>query len=326
MPLFLRWFLTIPVADREIRGHLFVGTCSFLTSHFTLLAVFFRLIRQTLSLSLPVDHKRVRMFVSKMIAAFLLSTLLLTTSKAHKGCGTKSLPEEMKAVDVNHIKNRKNRVDSIKKHRRRHHRHRNLQDLDDTCVQCNEVEIRIIIIQNPFFPGGSSRAVITDELLYNQLALTNTHYAESAFRFTITDIIRHQNAQQAIADTTADGVSQAIAAPFQEGGSDILHMYFTDGTCNSVAGFASLPFDRGMYPEGTWDPDDHVFMCMDEVWTVFENLGTTFSHEVGHWMGLYHPFGTSCSCFVGFRLVCSCCCCCSCCYCCCYCPRWVVFL
>lgn len=87
-----------------------------------------------------------------------------------------------------------------------------------------------------------------------------------------------------------------------QGGNDVLNLYFVDrvartgfqssssGSDETLAGLASDPWDAT-----TTDPTSSN--CVIDASSVPGNpgyLGRTATHEVGHWLGLYHPFEGGC--------------------------------
>jgi hypothetical protein len=81
------------------------------------------------------------------------------------------------------------------------------------------------------------------------------------------------------------------------------------GISETVLGYAQLPFQLASSPN-----TDGIVIKSDQVGTIgsgsFSQAGRTLTHEIGHWLGLYHPFqggcvgGTSSNCASQGDLVC----------------------
>ncbi len=65
------------------------------------------------------------------------------------------------------------------------------------------------------------------------------------------------------------------------------------GQLGTVLGYAQFPWDRVSYPT-----TDGIIVRADQIGTVgigqTSQAGRTLTHEIGHWLGLYHPFQDGC--------------------------------
>jgi hypothetical protein len=144
----------------------------------------------------------------------------------------------------------------------------------------------------------------TDELLTpagiaNQQAVLDRHFSKSPFKFNIRpDVRRVVDASLANALITDTAKLQQMRA-LRTGGSHVANIYWFRGYCNpevddngvSVAcGRATFPTSGGIFPDEMYWQGDFVYMCPlcmsnQAAWNVDAK---TLSHEIGHWLGLYH--------------------------------------
>ncbi|HYO64677.1 MAG TPA: zinc metalloprotease [Archangium sp.] len=137
---------------------------------------------------------------------------------------------------------------------------------------------------------GAANGDISDVMIAEQMAVLNAAYANTPFRFTLVGTTRTTNSTWYTAgpDTTAE---LAMKTALRQGTADDLNMYFSSpgggllGWATFPNWYAGAPKDDGVVilntslPGGTAAP---------------YNLGDTATHEVGHWLGLYHTFQGGC--------------------------------
>jgi hypothetical protein len=137
---------------------------------------------------------------------------------------------------------------------------------------------------------GISNGDIPDSMIADQISVLNAAYANTPFRFTLVQTTRTTNATWYTAgpDTTAEA---QMKSALRKGTADDLNMYISSpgggllGWATFPNWYAGNPSDDGVVllntslPGGTAAP---------------YNLGDTGTHEVGHWLGLYHTFQGGC--------------------------------
>ncbi len=140
---------------------------------------------------------------------------------------------------------------------------------------------------------GATRAEgnIPDSMIASQISVMNAAYAGTGWSFSLVATNRTTNPSwyTVTPGTTAEA---QMKSALRQGTADDLNMYFANigggllGWATFPSSYASKPSDDGVVilseslPGGTAAPYD---------------LGDTATHEVGHWMGLYHTFQGGCS-------------------------------
>jgi hypothetical protein len=138
---------------------------------------------------------------------------------------------------------------------------------------------------------GISNGDIPDTMIAAQIDVLNAAYANTPFRFTVVSTDRTTNSTWYTAGHGTTAESQMKNA-LRQGTADDLNMYFSSpgggllGWATFPSSYASNPKNDGVVilntslPGGTAAP---------------YNLGDTGTHEVGHWLGLYHTFQGGCT-------------------------------
>jgi len=137
---------------------------------------------------------------------------------------------------------------------------------------------------------------VTDAQIATQVDVLNDAFSATGLSFTLVNTTRTLDAslyRNVGPETTyQNAMKQALRA----GGPNDLNLYsvgFQSGAGAGLLGYATFPYEYEGLP---WD-DGVVVLDASFPGGSAEpyNLGQTATHEVGHWVGLWHTFQNGCS-------------------------------
>ena len=143
---------------------------------------------------------------------------------------------------------------------------------------------------------GIENGDVPDHMLRAQLRVLNDSFsgatggAATPFRFELAGIDRTTNADWFQMGILSIQERQAKAA-LRRGGAGALNVYTTDG--GGYLGWATFPSNYHSQP--TQDGVVLLYSSLPGGSLYPYNEGDTATHEVGHWLGLYHTFQNGCT-------------------------------
>ncbi len=137
---------------------------------------------------------------------------------------------------------------------------------------------------------AASQGNLPDAQIAAQMQVLNDAYAAAGYSFQLVAVTRTQNAAWYVMSPDSAAEQQAKAA-LRQGGADALNVYSANPG-GGLLGWATFPSDYA----GDMSNDGVVILFSSVPGGTAEpyNLGDTATHEVGHWMGLYHTFQGGC--------------------------------
>jgi Pregnancy-associated plasma protein-A len=130
---------------------------------------------------------------------------------------------------------------------------------------------------------------ITDAQIASQIAVLNSAYAATGWSFNLVATDRTTNASWY---TCAGGSCETqMKNALRQGTADDLNIY-SNNMGQGLLGWATFPSSYASQPKN--DGVVILFSSLPGGTAAPYNLGDTATHEVGHWMGLYHTFQGGC--------------------------------
>lgn len=138
--------------------------------------------------------------------------------------------------------------------------------------------------------SSSGQGNVSDQMINQQMQVLNSAYATWGWNFTLAATDRTANNDWY---NNCYGSAEApMKSALRRGTADDLNIY----TCNpssGILGYATFPSSYSSRP--SLDGVVVLYASLPGGGAVPYDEGDTATHEVGHWMGLYHTFQGGCS-------------------------------
>jgi hypothetical protein len=139
--------------------------------------------------------------------------------------------------------------------------------------------------------SGISNGDITTQMINDQVNVLNAAYAPEGWQFHLVSVDRTTNASWYTATPGSSAESQMKNALHLGSAAD-LNLY-TNNMGQGLLGWSTFPWDYTSAPK--MDGVVVLFSSLPGGTAAPYNLGDTATHEIGHWMGLYHTFQGGCA-------------------------------
>jgi hypothetical protein len=139
--------------------------------------------------------------------------------------------------------------------------------------------------------AANGRGAPTTQQLNDQITVLNAAYASSGFQFTVigSDTTANDAWYTATNGTTAE---RQMKTALRRGGAANLNIYYNN-MGGGLLGWATFPSSYTANP--ALDGVVVLSSSLPGGSAAPYNLGDTATHEVGHWLGLYHTFQGGCT-------------------------------
>ena len=155
----------------------------------------------------------------------------------------------------------------------------------DVQAQAVTVPVYFHVIRSSSGAGG-----VTTTQIDNQIKMMNTAFGAAGFTFVLAGVDYTNNDQWYTCSTT--GCETKMKSALRKGSADDLNFY-TNNMGQGLLGWATFPWSYASSP--TMDGVVVLQSSLPGGSTANYNEGDTGTHEVGHWMGLYHTFQGGCT-------------------------------
>lgn len=186
------------------------------------------------------------------------------SATTHRGCATKDLTDAEKAADEARILAMEG-ISSI-------------------------TESRVIPVYWHSIRTSSGGGGVTSQQITDSIAVLNAAYAGSSFSFSLVSVDYSNNSTWYTC--SGGGCETEMKTALRQGGSNALNVY-SNNMGGGLLGWATFPSSYASNPK-----NDGVVILAASVpggSAAPYNEGDTLTHEVGHWMGLYHTFQNGCT-------------------------------
>lgn len=137
---------------------------------------------------------------------------------------------------------------------------------------------------------SNNNGAVSSNRISQQIAVLNDAYAETPFRFNLVNTQYVANDSWYTAGHGSAAEAEMKNALRQGDASDL--NFYTNNMGEGLLGWATFPSDYSSKPMN--DGVVVLFETMPGGNAEPYNLGDTATHEVGHWLGLYHTFQGGC--------------------------------
>lgn len=141
------------------------------------------------------------------------------------------------------------------------------------------------VITNSAGQGAPTTAQINE-----QIAILNAAYATSGFSFNLVAV--DTTANNSWYTCTGGSCESQMKSALRQGSADDLNIY-SNNMGGGLLGWATFPSSYASQPQ--MDGVVVLVASLPGGTATPYNLGDTATHEVGHWMGLYHTFQGGCT-------------------------------
>jgi len=146
------------------------------------------------------------------------------------------------------------------------------------------IPVYVHVIRRTNGSGGPTSSQMTQ-----QITVLNNAYANYSFTVVATDYSNNDSWYAAGYGSTAE---KQMKAALRQGGANALNIYYNN-MGGGLLGWATFPSDYRRNP--SMDGVVVLYSSLPGGSAVPYNQGDTGTHEVGHWMGLYHTFQGGCA-------------------------------
>ena len=191
-----------------------------------------------------------------------------------RGCGTHELTDR-ETDDIDRLTERTGRL-----------RRLTPQQIAAAAANLGTIDVYFHVIY--YNNGNSDIGRLTQQQVQDQIDWLSDSYDNVDFNLVGTTFT---NNQQWFFMTPGSAAESQCKNALVEDSSQFLNIYSVDGISNGLLGWATFPWNQAAQPN-----TDGVVIAYSSIpgGVAPYGEGDTATHEVGHWMGLYHTFQGKC--------------------------------
>ena len=193
-------------------------------------------------------------------------------------CGVRHV-DDVEAADID---------DAVARHVAAKRASARLGELVSAAAQSVSIPVHWHVINNG---TGIADGNIPDSQITSQINVLNAAYGAYGFSFVLMSTDRTTNASWYTAGPGTTAESQMKNA-LRQGSATDLNIY-SNNMGSGLLGWATFPSDYAKSPKS--DGVVILYSSLPGGTAAPYNLGDTATHEVGHWVGLYHTFQGGCA-------------------------------
>jgi len=159
-------------------------------------------------------------------------------------------------------------------------------DISPQITVSHQIPTYVHRIHNSSGTGGA----VSSSQINQQLSVLNAAYANSGFSFSLAGVDDTNNSTWYTC--TGGSCETQMKSALHKGGSNALNVYFNN-MGGGLLGWATFPWQYASAP--AMDGVVILYTSVPGGSAAPYNEGDTATHEVGHWMGLYHTFQGGCN-------------------------------
>ncbi|KAF9452929.1 metalloprotease [Macrolepiota fuliginosa MF-IS2] len=148
-----------------------------------------------------------------------------------------------------------------------------------------------VIYENTTLEGGH----IPDQQIKDQIDVLNTDYGLTGLRWRHVNTTRTQNPEWFVQVGPDSEPEKNMKSILKAGEASALNVYsvgFRSGVGEGLLGYSTFPWDYSS--KSTLDGVVILYSSLPGGTLAPYNKGRTLTHEIGHWLGLYHTFQGGC--------------------------------
>jgi hypothetical protein len=139
--------------------------------------------------------------------------------------------------------------------------------------------------------GTGTASDLTTSQINSQISVLNAAYASTPFKFSLLSVDRTTNSTYYTAQPSTSAETSMKNA-LRKGTAVNLNLY-SNNMGGGLLGWATFPSSYASQPK--MDGVVILYSSLPGGTSAPYNLGDTATHEIGHWLGLYHTFQGGCT-------------------------------